>query len=135
LSSFWFILKQQWTIEEIYIFSNSSHLKRRAGDIIIMVMGLSLFLSILLPSEIIMYIVHKNIRLNPLSILRQTSLSPEQQYFSYFVAVSFIGGGNRRTQRKPPTCHKLLNFLNESQLTDSVFVNERLCTKMTGMIQ
>jgi hypothetical protein len=31
LSSFWFILKQQWTIEEIYIFSNSSLLKGRAG--------------------------------------------------------------------------------------------------------
>ena len=29
LSSFWFILKQQWTIEEISIFSNSSHLERR----------------------------------------------------------------------------------------------------------
>jgi hypothetical protein len=25
------------------------------------------------------------------------------QYFSYIVAVSFIGGGNRRTRRKPPT--------------------------------
>ena len=30
LSSFW-LLKQQWTIEEISIFSNSSHLKWRAG--------------------------------------------------------------------------------------------------------
>ena len=29
-------------------------------------------------------------------------------YFSYVVAVSFIGGGNRRTWRKPPTCHKPL---------------------------
>ena len=28
-----------------------------------------------------------------------------QQYFSYSVAVSFIGGGNRS---KPPTCLKLL---------------------------
>jgi len=28
-----------------------------------------------------------------------------QQYFSYIVAISFIGGGNRSTQRKPPTCH------------------------------
>jgi len=26
-----------------------------------------------------------------------------QQYFSYIVAVSFIGGG---TWSKPPTCHK-----------------------------
>ena len=30
LSSFWFILKQQCTIDEISIFSNSSHLERRA---------------------------------------------------------------------------------------------------------
>ena len=27
-----------------------------------------------------------------------------QPYISYIVAVSFIGGGNRRTRRKPPTC-------------------------------
>jgi hypothetical protein len=26
-----------------------------------------------------------------------------QLYFSYIVAVSFIGGGNRSTRRKPPT--------------------------------
>jgi hypothetical protein len=31
MSSFWFIIKQQWTIEEISIFSNSSHLEWRAG--------------------------------------------------------------------------------------------------------
>jgi hypothetical protein len=31
-----------------------------------------------------------------------------QQYFSYIVAVSFIGGGNRMTRRKPPTCRKPL---------------------------
>jgi hypothetical protein len=30
LSSFWLKLKQQWTIEEISIFSNSSHLEGRA---------------------------------------------------------------------------------------------------------
>jgi hypothetical protein len=29
-----------------------------------------------------------------------------QQYFSYIVEVSFIGGGKRITQKKPPTCHK-----------------------------
>jgi hypothetical protein len=35
-----------------------------------------------------------------------------QQYFSYIVAVSFIGGGNRRARRKPLTCRKLLtNFI------------------------
>ena len=27
-----------------------------------------------------------------------------QQYFSYIVAVSFIGGGNRSTRGKPPAC-------------------------------
>jgi hypothetical protein len=31
LSSFWFIQNQQWTIEEISIFSNSSHLEWRTG--------------------------------------------------------------------------------------------------------
>ena len=35
-----------------------------------------------------------------------------QQYFSYVVAVSFIGEGNQSTWRKPQTCHKLLtNFI------------------------
>jgi hypothetical protein len=36
-----------------------------------------------------------------------------QQYFSYIVAVSFIGWENRSTPgRKPPTCHKsLTNFI------------------------
>jgi hypothetical protein len=35
-----------------------------------------------------------------------------QQYFSYIVAVSFIGGGNQIMRRKPPTCLKsLANFV------------------------
>jgi hypothetical protein len=34
-----------------------------------------------------------------------------QQYFSYIVAISFIGGGNQSTQRKTPTCcMSLTNF-------------------------
>ena len=31
-----------------------------------------------------------------------------QQYISYIVAVSFVGGGNQRTRRKPSTSRKLL---------------------------
>ena len=31
-----------------------------------------------------------------------------QQYFSSIMAVSFIGGGNWNTRRKPPTCRKSL---------------------------
>ena len=31
MSSFWFIIKQQWTTKKKYIFSNSSHLEWRAG--------------------------------------------------------------------------------------------------------
>jgi hypothetical protein len=27
-----------------------------------------------------------------------------QQYFSYIMAVRFIGGGNRSNREKPPTC-------------------------------
>jgi hypothetical protein len=39
-------------------------------------------------------------------------LTPFQQYFSYIVAVSFIGEGNRITQRKPLTGRKsLTNFI------------------------
>jgi hypothetical protein len=35
-----------------------------------------------------------------------------QQYFNFIVAVSFIGGGNQSTQRKPPTCrNSLSNFI------------------------
>jgi len=30
------------------------------------------------------------------------------KYFSYIVAVIFIGGGNQSTQRKPQTCRKSL---------------------------
>jgi hypothetical protein len=35
-----------------------------------------------------------------------------QQYFSYIMAVSFIGGGNQSTRGKPPTCRKLLTNLS-----------------------
>ena len=39
-------------------------------------------------------------------------LTPLSQYFSYIVAVSFIGGGNRNTWSKLPTCCKsLTNFI------------------------
>ena len=31
--------------------------------------------------------------------------------FSYIMVVSFIGGRNRNTWRKPPTCHKSLTTL------------------------
>jgi len=39
-------------------------------------------------------------------------LSVFQQYFSYIVAFSIIGGGHWSNQRKPPTCCKALtNFI------------------------
>jgi hypothetical protein len=40
------------------------------------------------------------------------SLTPLSTMISYVVAVSFIGGGNRRTWRKPQACRKsLTNFI------------------------
>jgi hypothetical protein len=42
-----------------------------------------------------------------------------QQYFSYIVAVSFIGGGNRSTQRKPPTCRKSLINLSHNVVSNT----------------
>jgi hypothetical protein len=57
-----------------------------------------------------------------------------QQYFSYMyiVAVSFIGGGNQSSRRKPPTCHKnyiafllilclFVYFLSETDVNMFVF--------------
>jgi hypothetical protein len=40
-------------------------------------------------------------------------LTPLSTAFQLFMAVSFIDGGNRRTRRKPPTCHNksLTNFI------------------------
>ena len=53
-----------------------------------------------------------------MSILFLTKIHPKmrdvhynkclQHYFSYFVAVSFIDGGNRSTRKKPPTCRRSL---------------------------
>jgi hypothetical protein len=40
-----------------------------------------------------------------------------QQYFSYIVAVSFIGGGNQSTRRKPPTCRKSMTNLSHNVYT------------------
>jgi hypothetical protein len=39
-----------------------------------------------------------------------------QQYFSYIVAVSFIGGVNRR---KPHTCHKSLTQITKQKQKNS----------------
>jgi hypothetical protein len=47
-----------------------------------------------------------------------------QQYFSYIVTVSFIGGVNQSTRRKPPTCRKsLTNFITSLSLSLSFSLN------------
>jgi hypothetical protein len=43
-----------------------------------------------------------------LKVALSTIKPTNQQYFSYTVAVSFIGGGNRSSRGKPPNCHKAL---------------------------
>jgi hypothetical protein len=61
-----------------------------------------------------------------------------QQYISYIVAVSFVGGGNQRTRRKPSTCRKLLSsnlllflllFLSSSssKCVNLCFRDRRIC--------
>ena len=37
-----------------------------------------------------------------------------EQYVSYNLALSFIGGGNWSTQRKQPTCRKSLKTLSHN---------------------
>ena len=53
-----------------------------------------------------------------------------QQYFSYIMAVSFIGGGNRSTQRKPLTCRKLLTNCIDTPRheRDSNLINAKIWT-------
>jgi hypothetical protein len=53
-------------------------------------------------------------------------LTPLKQYFSYIVAVRFIGGGNRRTRRKPPTCRKSVTNFNQIMLCRYVSHHNRL---------
>jgi hypothetical protein len=36
-----------------------------------------------------------------------------EQYFSYIVAVNFIGGGNRNTRRKPPNLNPTTTHARE----------------------
>ena len=45
-----------------------------------------------------------------------------QQYFSYIVAVSFIGGGNRIIQSKPPTCRKSLTIVSHKLYRIFVYI-------------
>jgi hypothetical protein len=47
-----------------------------------------------------------------------------QQYFTYILAVSFIGGGNRNTHRKPPTCRVTdkLYLRNNSRMPGSMLI-------------
>ena len=49
-----------------------------------------------------------------------------QQYFSYIVAVSFIGGGKRCTRRKPPT-------LNKNSFGDVIAKNRLLIDNSVAM--
>jgi len=45
---------------------------------------------------------------------------PLSTIFNYIMAVSFIGGGNRRARRKPPTCRmSLTNFYHIMLYTSS----------------
>ena len=42
-----------------------------------------------------------------------------QQYFSYIMAVSFIGGGNRNTRRKQLTCRKSLRNISHNAVSST----------------
>jgi hypothetical protein len=56
-----------------------------------------------------------------------------QQYISYIVAVSFIGGGNRSTRRIPPTCRKsLTNILSHNVVSSTPRLNKARTHKVSG---
>jgi len=48
----------------------------------------------------------------PLGLIGWWCLMPLPTIFQLYRAVSFIGGGNRSTQKKPPICRKwMTNFI------------------------
>jgi hypothetical protein len=56
-------------------------------------------------------------------------LTPLSTIFQLYRGGQFIGGGNRSTWRKPPTCHKsLTNFINISN-TSTVYLKNILKMK------
>jgi len=55
-----------------------------------------------------------------------------QQYFSYIVGVSFIGGGHRTTRRKPPTCRKSLTTLLHHVTSSKPRLSEVRTHKVNG---
>ena len=64
-------------------------------------------------------------------------LTPLSAIFQSYCAVSCIGGGNRRTWGKPPTCRKSLT--NESLLfhrpcvVDNIDIHDIRCTLSLGV--
>ena len=65
---------------------------------------------------------HKNI-LTIEGVLNKPMIRHFQQYFSYIIAFSYIGGGNRSTRRKLPTCRtSLTNFWLFKESWDRVTV-------------
>jgi hypothetical protein len=56
-----------------------------------------------------------------------------QQYFSYIVAVNFIGGGNQRTRRKPSTSQlQVTNELYHIMLYTSLWSRFEITTSMVN---
>jgi hypothetical protein len=50
-------------------------------------------------------------------------LTPLSQYFSYIMAVSFIGGGKWGTQRNPPTCPRSLTNLSHNVVSSTMYTS------------
>jgi hypothetical protein len=67
---------------------------------------------------------HQNaLKLILILLLRWRLFDLVQQYFSFIVEVSFIGGGNQNTWRKPPTFTNIkLNYLRHVYLCMSFFI-------------
>jgi hypothetical protein len=56
--------------------------------------------------------VFSNKKINKIFHVTINLLYPSRAIFHFIVAISFFGGGNRGTQRKPMTCSKsLTNFI------------------------
>ena len=55
-----------------------------------------------------------------------------RQYFSYIMLVSFTGGGNWNTWRKPPTCHKSRTTLSHNIVSSTPDLSGIRTQNITG---
>jgi hypothetical protein len=109
--------KHHIMLHQVYlVMSGRTHNFSRDRDILIIHVGspVCIWLELKIP--------------NKYSLLKIILLNIEKVWFMVLiVAVSFIGGGNRSTRRKPPTCRKSLTNSRRSSQLEQKLLHRNQC--------